>query len=251
MSNRSEDLVTLEMKGLEHQFRTALPAKSFAVIRVDGKGFSKYTRGLVRPFDAKFTNDMRETALFLCQNIDGALFGYTQSDEISIVMSDLSNNNTQAWFNGQIQKIVSTSAGLASAKFNRLRPEIDKIAVFDGRTHTLPDAEGALRYIQWRQADAMKNSVGMLASHYFSHRTLQSVPVWKRREMLKEEHGVIWEDLDAAFKQGSFITRERGVKEVTFFHKKEKEERTLTVERNEWVIRDAPLFDSLESLNLV
>lgn len=136
------------------------------------KGFSKYTKGLQRPFDAKFTADMQATALFLCENIDGAHFAYTQSDEISVIISDLAGSNSQQWFGGQVQKIVSTSAALATAKFNRLRPEVENLAFFDGRTHHLNGPGGVLEYLQWRQADAMKNSVGMLASHHFSHRAL-------------------------------------------------------------------------------
>lgn len=93
---------TADMKTLERQYRTFLPSKSYAVIRVDGKGFSKYTKGLQRPFDPKFTADMQATALFLCENIEGAHFAYTQSDEISVIISDLAGSNTQAWFGGQV-----------------------------------------------------------------------------------------------------------------------------------------------------
>ncbi|WP_160142428.1 tRNA(His) guanylyltransferase Thg1 family protein [Arthrobacter sp. SLBN-100] len=138
---------TDRFKDLEKQYRTVLPARSYAVIRVDGKGFSKYTKGLQRPFDPKFTADMQATALFLCENIDGAHFAYTQSDEISVVISDLPGTSTQAWFGGQVQKIVSTSAALGTAKFNRLRPEVDALAFFDGRTHHLEGTAGVLEYL--------------------------------------------------------------------------------------------------------
>ncbi|QHK21751.1 hypothetical protein GU243_21010 [Pseudarthrobacter psychrotolerans] len=96
-----------------------------------------------------------------------------------MVLSDLAGANTQQWFGGQVQKIVSTSAALATAKFSRLRPEVDTLALFDGRTHHLEGAEGVLEYVRWRQADAMKNSVGMLASHHSAttaHRRLSPEP---------------------------------------------------------------------------
>lgn len=239
-----------KMKALEKAYRTTLPAKSYAVIRVDGKGFSKYTRGLVRPFDEKFSLDMRETAQFMCENIDGAILGFTQSDEISIIISDLANENTQAWFSGQVQKIVSTSASLATVKFNSLRPEIDKFAIFDGRTHHLEGAEGVLDYLKWRQDDAIKNSVGMLASHYFSHKQLQGVPVWKRREMLLGEKAVDWKDLNPMFKVGSLISREKNLRTIEFYHNKNEQMQTIEVERNEWVINPAPKFDNLEAIGL-
>jgi tRNA(His) 5'-end guanylyltransferase len=168
-------------KRLEHAHRTHLPSRSFAVIRVDGKGFSKYTRKLVRPFDAKFSADMQATALLLTENVQGAVAAYTQSDEISVVLSDLSSPDAQAWFGGQVQKVVSIAAALvtATATFNSLRPKAGGLAVFDART-PLDGEEQVAGYLRWRQDDAMKNSVGMLASHHFSHRQLQGVSVERR-----------------------------------------------------------------------
>lgn len=237
------------MKAMEHLYRTRLPENSFAVIRVDGKGFSKYTRSLVRPFDAKFTHDMRETALYMTQNIDGAVFGYTQSDEISIIISDLHSDKTQAWFGGQVQKIVSIAAALATAKFNQLRPEMDGLALFDARVHHLEGTEDVLEYLQWRQKDAIKNSVGMLASAHFSHKSLMSVSVRDRKEMLLEK-GIDWKDLDAAVKFGSIVERQQKEKEVTFFHKGEQRDITMNVVRNEWTVEAAPFIDGLEVIKL-
>lgn len=239
----------MNMKDLERQYRAVLPAKSYAVIRVDGKGFSKYTKGLQRPFDARFTADMQATAQFLCENIDGTLFAYTQSDEISVVISDLTGANTQAWFGGQVQKIVSTSAALATAKFNRLRPEVDALAFFDGRTHHLDGADGVLEYLRWRQADAMKNSVGMLASHHFSHRALTGVPVRERKAMLADK-GILWNELDQAVKQGTFVRRVLTEESVRYWHTRLHEFKTLDVQRNARTPVAAPYFETVEALGL-
>lgn len=239
-----------KMKDAEKRFRTYLPKKTYSVIRVDGKGFSKYTKSLVRPFDAKFTEDMQKTALYLCENIDGAVLGYTQSDEISIIVSDLSGANTQQWFGGQIQKIVSVSAGFATAKFNHLRPDSDKLAVFDARTHVLDGAEGVLEYLQWRQMDAIKNSVSMLASHHFSHKSLQNVSSRDKKAMLEETHGIIWQDLDSTVRQGSLIRREPKEERISFFHGKEKVTKEIDIVRNELVIMSAPFFKDLESIGV-
>ncbi|WP_354214906.1 tRNA(His) guanylyltransferase Thg1 family protein [Arthrobacter sp. UYCo732] len=243
------DQTTMVMKGLERQYRTVLPANSYSVIRVDGKGFSKYTRNLQRPFDPKFTEDMTATALYLCENIDGAQFAYTQSDEISVVISDLTGANTQAWFGGQVQKIVSTSAALATAKFNRLRPEVEALALFDGRTHHLVGPGGVLEYVRWRQADAMKNSVGMLASNHFSHRELTGVSVRDRKDMLAAI-GVHWGELDQAVRQGTFVQRVLAERTVSYFHTKEQVTKTLDVRRREWTPVPAPYFDTVGSLGL-
>lgn len=239
-----------KMKDAEKLFRTYLPEKTYSVIRVDGKGFSKYTKSLVRPFDPKFTEDMQKTALYLCENIDGAVLGYTQSDEISIIVSDLTGANTQQWFGGQIQKIVSVSAGFATSKFNRLRPEEERLALFDARTHVLDGADGVLEYLQWRQMDAIKNSVSMLASHYFSHKQLQNVSSRDKKAMLEDVHGVIWQDLDPTVRQGTLVRREKKEETISFFHGKEKVQKELDIVRNELTILPAPFFKDLESVGV-
>lgn len=234
------------MKELEKEYRTYLPKNSYAVIRVDGKGFSKYTKNMAKPFDYGFTTDMRETAKYLAENIDGAHFAYTQSDEISVVFSDLAGENTEWWFGGQVQKIVSIVAAMATAKFNSLRFE-GPLALFDARVHHLDGAMGVWEYVQWRQSDALKNSVGMLASHHFSHKQLQGVSTQKRIEMLREI-GVNWYDLFDSYRRGSWVRKEEEFKTVSFtrFGKEE----SMGVLRNVWKIRDAPMFDSLERLGL-
>jgi tRNA(His) guanylyltransferase len=231
------------LKALERQYRTVLPERSYAVIRVDGKGFSRYTRGLHRPFDAKFSADMQETALFLCENVEGARAAYTQSDEISVIISDLSGPRTQRWFGGQVQKIVSTTAALATAKFNRLRPEIDELAVFDGRTHHLDGQESVLEYLQWRQADAIRNSVGMLASHHFKHKELDGVSVPERKVMLAKR-GIRWEDLVSEFRQGSYVVREQRNRTVSFVDGRDGARKSIETVGMEWTVKAAPAFDA-------
>ena len=235
------------MKNLEKAYRTFLPRDSYAVVRVDGKGFSKYTKKLEQPFDAQFTEDMRATALHLAQNIDGAHLAYTQSDEISVVFSDLAGENTEWWFGGGFQKITSIVAAMATAKFNSLRPE-GGLALFDARLHHL-DADGqagVFEYLNWRQSDAIKNSVSMLASHHFSHRELDGVSTYGRILKL-QEIGVEWKDLSDAVRQGSWCKREEREKTVTFTKRGGVEE-TITVQRKEWIVEDAPRFDADDTL---
>lgn len=235
------------MKDLEKQYRTYLPKKSYAVIRVDGKGFSKYTKGLEKPFDLGFTSDMRETAKYLAENVDGAIFAYTQSDEISVVFSDLAGENTEWWFGGQVQKIVSITAALATAKFNALRGD-GKLALFDARVHHLDGAEGVLDYVRWRQTDAMKNSVGMLASHHFSHKRLMGMSTDDRVTTLRLEKDVEWTLIHPALRRGSWVHRE--VRDKTTTYVQNGEEKTVEFQRKEWIVEDAPRFRSEAGLGL-
>lgn len=228
------------MKTLEKAYRNELPSDSYAVVRVDGKGFSKYTKNLDRPFDAKFTRDMRETAKYLCENIDGAILGYTQSDEISVVFSDLAGVNTEWWYGGQIQKIVSVVAAMATAKFNALRAD-ERLPLFDARVHPLDEEGigGVYSYLNWRQTDAIRNSIGMLASHHFSHKQLQGVSADNRVRLLAGV-GVNWYDRADAVRLGSLVGRETRQKTTTF--NRMGEEVTIDFERREWVVGDAPRF---------
>lgn len=234
------------MKELEKEYRTYLPKNSYAVIRVDGKGFSKYTKNLVKPFDLAFTMHMQETAKYLCENVDGAHFAYVQSDEISVVFSDLAGADTEMWFGGQIQKLVSVVASMATAKFNWLREE-STLAHFDARVHPLDGVGGVLEYVQWRQGDAMKNSVGMLASSRFSHRELQGVTTGDRVSMLAGL-GLNWYDLAGSLRQGSLVKQELEEKVTTFTQM--GVEKTVEFQRKVWTVRDAPLFDSIERLGM-
>ena len=141
----------------ESRSRTFLTRRTPVIIRLDGKAFHTYTKGLDKPFDEGLIEDMAETARFLCSEIQGAKLAYVQSDEISILLTDYDKLGTDAWFDYNVQKIVSISASLATAKFNQLRyirsiklgEEVDNykawkqvsvqtMAFFDSRAFNIP-----------------------------------------------------------------------------------------------------------------
>ena len=159
----------------ESRTKSLLPRRTYTIIRIDGKAFHTYTRGLERPFDDKLINDMDETAKYLCKNIQGAKFAFVQSDEISVLLTDFDKLQTSAWFDGSIQKITSISASLATAKFNELRP--NKIALFDSRTFTIPSNVEVENYFIWRQQDTVRNSISSVAQSLYSSKELHKVNV--------------------------------------------------------------------------
>ena len=120
-TNGNTSLGTRIKEFYEDRTRICLMRRMITIIRLDGKGFSKYTKKLNKPFDDGFSDDMDATAAFLCANIQGAKFAYTQSDEISIIITGFDTNETDAWFDNNIQKMVSIAASMATAKFNQLR----------------------------------------------------------------------------------------------------------------------------------
>lgn len=196
------------MKGqYERRAQSWLPRRTFTIVRLDGKAFHTYTRGLERPYDLRLMMDMGYTAAFLCQEVQGAVLAYTQSDEISLLLTDYASPGTQAWFDGNVQKIVSISASACTAKFNALRP--GKLAMFDSRAFVIPDPVEVVNYFVWRQRDAIRNSILMLGQAHFSHKQLQGLNTNQIQELLWQEKQINWSEEVTQFKRGQ-LTQRRG-----------------------------------------
>jgi tRNA(His) 5'-end guanylyltransferase len=207
----------------EDRTKSFLMRRMITIIRLDGKGFSKWTKGLNKPFDEGFTDDMIETAKYLCANIQGAKFAYAQSDEISVVLTDFDNMESQAWFDYNVQKMTSIAASLATAKFNQLRMArnvVDtddgfnsvgimafNLAFFDARVFQVPNVDEMVNTMIWRQQDASRNSVSMAASEYFSHKSLEGVSSNDKQERLFQEKGINWNDYQVKFKRGTVVRK--------------------------------------------
>ena len=216
------------MKGYENVTRTKLTSRTPAVIRLDGKAFHTWTKQLHRydpslqdsPYSDVMHNAMAETAMYLVENIQNARLAYTQSDEISILMNDWGKLNTDAWYDNKIQKIVSVAASMATARFNIAVTDqgnfSPNMALFDARVWNMPKEEVA-NYFVWRQQDATRNSINMLAQFYFSHKELQGKNTSQVQDMLMLEHGVNWNDVATWAKRGYCATRGGKQNEIPIF----------------------------------
>jgi tRNA(His) 5'-end guanylyltransferase len=218
----SESELSERMKGYERAFRNVLPGRSPVIIRVDGKAFSQYTQRAQKPFDERFSDLMVGTARRLCDVIQGAQLAYTQSDEISVLVHGYKTFHSQSWFDNQVQKMVSIAAGTASAYFSvnswkmwaetgwEQVPDSDssvyvKPAVFDARAFTLPESE-VCNYFLWRQKDASRNSIQMLARSLHSHKEIDGKNGSEMQEMCFQK-GQNWNDLPSRYRRGSCIVR--------------------------------------------
>lgn len=224
----------------EFRTRSFLPRGTHTVIRLDGKAFHTYTRGLDRPFDQQLMDDMTETARFLCHEVQGTAFAYTQSDEISLVLTDFATAQTEAWFDGGVQKIVSVAASLATAKFNELRP--GKLAFFDARVFVIPPPLEVINYFIWRQKDAMRNSISMTAQAHFSPKQLHGKNTGQMQDLLFTEKGVNWNDMPDRFKRGTLLWPELREAEVTYTDKRDGAVHTTMAKRRVWEFDGAPPF---------
>jgi tRNA(His) guanylyltransferase len=224
------------MKQYENVNRIYLMEKLPVIIRIDGKAFHTFTRGMEKPYDRILQETMAGTMKYLCENIQGAVFGYTQSDEITVVLYT-SNPEGSIWFDGNIQKIVSVSASMATLQFNKLLKELDTekryeqkydMAMFDSRVFNVPSEDEARNCLIWRQEDAVKNSIQMLAQFHFSHKSLQGLNGSQLQEKLFSEKSVNWNDVETRFKRGVACKK----------HLVEIETENGKAQRGKWIVDD-------------
>jgi len=201
---------------MKHQYegrtRFLLPRRTYTAIRCDGKAFHSYTRQCDKPFDRTLSQAMADATMALCAQAQGAAFGYVQSDEISVLLTDFSDIHTEAWFDGNVQKIASVSASIVTAAFNRaVASTFAGQAMFDARVFTISDRVEVENYFIWRQQDATRNSIQSLAQSQFSHKELQGVSNEQAQELLMAKRGINWNDLPVIQKRGSCVVKaERG-----------------------------------------
>ena len=190
----------------EDRTRYMLPRRTYTIIRCDGKAFHTYTRKFAKPFDLIIETGMDAAARALFDEAQGANFAYIQSDEISVLLTDFTKPETSAWFDGNLQKICSVSASVCTMAFNRIAKEagMPSNALFDARVFVIPDPVEVENYFIWRQKDAERNSLSVLAQQHFSHKQLQGKSCAEMHEMLHSK-GVNWNDLDAYRKRGRAI----------------------------------------------
>lgn len=252
--------------------KTKLMRRCPVILRIDGKAFHTFARGFQKPFDEVLIKTMQETMKYLCENIQGCVLGYTQSDEITLVLVDYKKFTSQAWFDYEVQKMCSIAASMATMKFNQVFKELsykeaeilecacrknpylenrdyltrisnahtnsaDKGAMFDCRCFNIPKEE-VTNCIYWRQLDATRNSIQMVGQANFSHKELQNKSCNDIQDMLMTQKGINWNDFPTYKKRGSCCVRNHMISEPYGNCMLDK-----NAGENEWVIdKNIPIF---------
>lgn len=252
--------------------KTKLMRRCPVILRIDGKAFHTFARGFQKPFDEVLIKTMQETMKYLCENIQGCVLGYTQSDEITLVLVDYKKFTSQAWFDYEVQKMCSIAASMATMKFNQVFKELsykeaeilecacrknpylenrdyltrisnahtnsaDKGAMFDCRCFNIPKEE-VTNCIYWRQLDATRNSIQMVGQANFSHKELQNKSCNDIQDMLMTQKGINWNDFPTYKKRGSCCVRNHMISEPYGNRMLDK-----NAGENEWVIdKNIPIF---------
>lgn len=251
--------------------KTKLTRRTPVAIRLDGRAFHSFTRGFKRPFDEILIQSMQRTMQYLCENIQGCVLGYHQSDEITLILVDYKKLTSSAFFDYEVQKMCSISASMATMAFNKyfreltdnylrsdawvnhyweedvekyantLKKAIDKGAMFDARCFNIPKEE-VCNLIYWRQLDATRNSIQMVGQANFSHKELQNKSCNQIQDMLMTERGINWNDFPIYQKRGSCCIKST----ITGTFAKEEADGTVTtgaIERPHWYIdSNIPIF---------
>ena len=234
-----DDLGTRMKEFYEQVPKTRLVRRMPVTIRIDGKAFHTFTKGFRKPFDDILIKTMQETTKYLCENIQGCVLGYTQSDEITLILVDYQKLTSSAWFDYEVQKLCSISASMATMAFNKFfernaenyiqncatdyetdglygkgTPEYqlceiyqkaaEKGAMFDARCFNIPKEE-VTNLVYWRQLDATRNSIQMVGQANFSHKELQNKTCNMIQDMLHEQKGINWNDYPTVCKRGTSV----------------------------------------------
>lgn len=269
MSNKKDSLGD-RMKTYEAVPKVRLVRRMPAIIRLDGKAFHTFTKGFMKPFDTIMMKTMQDTMKYLCENIQGCVLGYTQSDEISLVLIDYQTLTTDAWFEYNVEKMCSIAASMATLAFNKafyqnvddyfncddvlsvlygedteersrlsryaqtMKTALSKGALFDARVFNVPK-EDVMNCITWRQQDATRNSIQAVGQANFSHKELLNKSCNQIQDMLFTEKGINWNDFPIPCKRGTCCIKEP----VTIPCSDGR-----TIQRNKWVLDlEIPIFN--------
>lgn len=228
------------MKGYEEAVGSKVLRRTPVIIRVDGKAFHTFTKRITPEtdplhqeghFSQSLHHVMTRTAAEVCREMQNVVLAYTQSDEISFLLKDWNNYDTQQWFDGKVQKIASVAASMTTAYFNNFwdvsfNDDTPARAFFDARVYNVPHHD-VDNYFIWRQKDMLRNSVNYIARQYFSHKQRHGKVVWQIIEMLSKEKGVEWGEYPLWEQRGSCIIK-----------------RPICADQSLWLIDDdIPIFE--------
>ena len=273
------DELGLRIKGYYEKIpQTKLMRRCPVLLRLDGKAFHTWTQGFKKPFDEVLVKSMQDTMKYLCENIQGCVFGYTQSDEITLVLVDYKKLNSAAWFDYEVQKLCSVAASMCTMAFNKAfdkNKEIfyknntvlkeyddcaaiefntnnneklysiyckaaEKGAMFDCRCFNIPKEE-VTNCIYWRQVDATRNSIQMVGQANFSHKELDGKKQNDIQDMLMIQKGINWNDFPTHLKRGSCCIKTTTT--ITCATEIDGEVKTWATERPHWFVdMEIPIF---------
>jgi len=242
------------MKRYEAASEQRLVRRLPVAIRIDGKRFSQLVKKLrvTRPYDASFMRAMTAAALGVVKEMTGCVFGYVQSDEISLILRNDQGRESEPFLDNRVQKICSIAASAATGWFNRRYQALAAPAMFDARVFVLPSLEEAKNYLIWRQQDCTRNSIlnaayweiaargkaedGSPLGKKTARKMIHGLKTDELQELLFQQTGLNWNDYDSRFKRGTGLWRKE----------KKVETPAGSAIRRPWTSTEVPIFQTPE-----
>ena len=179
----NDELGTRMKEFYENVPKTRLVRRIPVAIRLDGKAFHTFTRGFQKPFDEVLGKAMRKTMKYLCENIQGCVLGYTQSDEITLILVDYQNLNSCAWFDYEVQKMCSIAASMATMAFNKF---FTKNVNYFEMTHEYDDTINELRKLV--KSSSKVKAIGEIGLDYYWEKEEKTKEKKKRKNLKKQKN---------------------------------------------------------------
>ena len=235
----TENPLAVKFKSKEQDLQSTLPTKSIVGIRLDGRAFHTFTKQnkFRRPYDEALMDTMNKTARFIMEKaLSGVMFGYAQSDEITIFFTDTVTDRSQLPFDGKVAKLLSICASAASVGFLRNMPDCEGYPMFDARLFLLDSLDEVQEYMDWRRLDARKNAVTMAAEMVATRTELHGLSNKGRLDLLK---GTDYEVLPEDFMNGRLILRTNVTKNPVWVDKRTGIIKTMEISAQEWAVQPA------------
>lgn len=242
------------MKRYEAASEQRLVRRLPVVIRIDGKRFSQLVKKLkvARPYDVSFMRAMTATALGVAKEMTGCVFGYSQSDEISLILRNDQSRESEPFLDNRLQKLCSIASSAATGWFNRRFQGMPAPGLFDARVFLLPGLDEVKNYLIWRQQDCTRNSIlnaayweiaakgsdedGNPLGKKTARKMIHGLDTGQLQELLFQQTGINWNDYDPRFKRGTGLWRDE----------RKIETPAGTAVRRPWVSGEVPIFQTPE-----
>lgn len=221
-----EDSIGDRMKLYEKEFQSSeigfVDSNKPIIVRLDGKAFHTWTKKTFKkplyktgetcfkkPFDEILSKAFQLATIKTCKEIQQTTFAYSQSDEVTFILSGWEKPDSQVYFDGKIQKIVSVIASVFTAHFNHIFEVfgIKKFAFFDARVFNVPNEIEVENIFICRQLDAKRNSIQALAQSLYSQKELNKKNQIEQIKMCLDK-GAQWNELSSIQRWGFVVYKE-------------------------------------------
>ena len=239
------------IKLYENTYRQVFPPNSWIIIRLDGKGFHTWTRGLTQ-FNEGLSNTFISTAVSVVDSIfSNALLAYGQSDEVTIVLSPV-YDPAQYMFGAKHDKLVSVSSSAFTAAFNSCKNEYADLrskppAIFDSRVFAVPSVDEVINTLLFRQQDAVRNSVQSLARTLASHKECHGLDSSGLQDLC-HERGTNWNDLAPKWKRGWTLVKRQVTIDPAQYHGPIEYRPTEPYARKTWSLETPDILKERDAL---